>query len=264
MFSKSDFLPPSIPLPITTFDFHDYPMPISIGTTTSLVDVPHFADLIVSDDASGLTSSSPSPPEPVSDGLVLNLMPIPAAFTPIVDHILVPKLVIEPILADHILEPIIELVLDIRIPEPMPSLPPSQVVPVRRSSRPTHKPSYQASYHCNQVQVPSPATSSTTGTPYPFSSFLSYEKFSPSHRHFCNMISIAVEPKSYGQAVLDPRWRDAMAVEIAALEANHTWSLLPLPSHKKSIGCKWVYKIKYRSDGSIKMYKAHLVSKGFT
>ena len=125
MFSKSDFLPPSIPLPNTTFDFHDYPMPISTDTTTSLVDVPHFTNLIVSDDASGLTSSSPSPPEPVSDGPVLNLVPVPAAFTPIVDPILIPKLVIEPILADHILEPIIELVLDIRIPEPMPSLPPS-------------------------------------------------------------------------------------------------------------------------------------------
>ena len=78
------------------------------------------------------------------------------------------------------------------------------------------------------------------------------------------MISITVEPRSYGQVVLDRRWRDAMVAEIVVLEANHTWSLIPLPSPKKSIGCKWVYKIKYISDGSIKMYKARLVSKGFT
>ena len=239
-------------------------MPISTDTTASLIDVPHSADLIVSADASGPTSSSPSPPELVSDGPVPNLLPVPVASTPIVDPIPVPELVIEPILADHIPEPIIEPVLAIHIPEPVPTLPPSQVVPLRRSSRPTHKPSFQASYHCNQVQVPSPATSSTTSTPYPFSSFLSYDKSSPSHRHFCNMISITVEPRSYGQVVLDPRWRDAMVAEIAVLEANHTWSLTPLPSHKKSIGCKWVYKIKYRFDGSIERYKAHLVAKGFT
>ena len=55
-----------------------------------------------------------------------------------------------------------------------------------------------------------------------------------------------------------------MAAEISALEANHTWVLTPLPSHKKTIGCKWVYKVKYRFDGSIERYKARLVTKGFT
>ena len=30
------------------------------------------------------------------------------------------------------------------------------------------------------------------------------------------------------------------------------------------VGCKWIYKIKTRSDGSIEHYKALLVAKGFT
>ena len=55
-----------------------------------------------------------------------------------------------------------------------------------------------------------------------------------------------------------------MATEIVALEANNTWILTSLPPNKKPIGCKWVYKVKYKSDGSVERYKARLVAKRFT
>ncbi|WVZ76752.1 LOW QUALITY PROTEIN: hypothetical protein U9M48_024695 [Paspalum notatum var. saurae] len=49
-----------------------------------------------------------------------------------------------------------------------------------------------------------------------------------------------------------------MAEEIAALEHTGTWDIVPLPSSTAPITCKWVYKIKTRSDGSIERYKARL------
>lgn len=54
-----------------------------------------------------------------------------------------------------------------------------------------------------------------------------------------------------------------MAEEIATLERTGTWDLVPLPAHVTPITCKWVYKIKTRSDGFLKRYKTRLVVRGF-
>jgi Reverse transcriptase (RNA-dependent DNA polymerase) len=54
-----------------------------------------------------------------------------------------------------------------------------------------------------------------------------------------------------------------MATEINALVANQTWKLVPRSASHNVIGCKWVFRIKHRADGTIDRFKAQLVTKGY-
>ena len=54
-----------------------------------------------------------------------------------------------------------------------------------------------------------------------------------------------------------------MKVELDVMESNNTWSIASLPKGKHFIGCKWIFRIKRKTDGSIDRFKARLVAKGF-
>ena len=71
------------------------------------------------------------------------------------------------------------------------------------------------------------------------------------------------EPNSVKEAAKVPEWQQAMHLEFETLMNNKTWVLVPPPSNKNIIGCCWVYKLKYKPDGTIERYKARLVAKGF-
>ena len=55
-----------------------------------------------------------------------------------------------------------------------------------------------------------------------------------------------------------------MNEEYRSLMANNTWDLVPLPKGRKLVRCKWVYRTKYASDGSVEILKPRLVAKGFS
>lgn len=44
---------------------------------------------------------------------------------------------------------------------------------------------------------------------------------------------------------------------------NGTWTLTDLHEGKRAVGCKWVYTMKFKADGSMDRYKARLVARGF-
>ncbi|KAH9312281.1 hypothetical protein KI387_027316, partial [Taxus chinensis] len=60
------------------------------------------------------------------------------------------------------------------------------------------------------------------------------------------------------------KWKHAMKEEIDALIKKKTWDLVELPKNRKSVGCKWVYKLKKGVDDVISKYKVRQVVKGFS
>lgn len=79
---------------------------------------------------------------------------------------------------------------------------------------------------------------------------------------FVANFSTVQEPSTYTEAKENPAWIEAMNAEIVALEKNNTWEVTTLPKGKNPIGCKWVYKVKLKADGTVNRYKARLVAKG--
>lgn len=51
---------------------------------------------------------------------------------------------------------------------------------------------------------------------------------------------------------------------IKALVKNEIWELVSTPQGKKMVDCKWVFTVKYKTDGLITRYKTKLVAKGYT
>ncbi|GKC03232.1 retrovirus-related pol polyprotein from transposon RE1, partial [Tanacetum coccineum] len=93
------------------------------------------------------------------------------------------------------------------------------------------------------------------------------------HKHHADLASLTThplhvallsttEPRGFKTAAKDPKWMEAMNEEFQALQQNQTWVLVPRPGSANIIGSKWVYRIKYNSDGTIERYKARLVAQG--
>ena len=77
--------------------------------------------------------------------------------------------------------------------------------------------------------------------------------------HYASMTKVAEvrDPECYKEAAKDTHWRPAMEEDMRALDANDTLDLIDPSRHCKTIGCKWVYRVKYNVlTVSVNWYKA--------
>nr|GEY23419.1 putative ribonuclease H-like domain-containing protein [Tanacetum cinerariifolium] len=72
------------------------------------------------------------------------------------------------------------------------------------------------------------------------------------------------EPKRVHQALKDPSWIEAMQEELLQFKMQKVWILVDLPSVKRAIGTKWVYRNKKDERGIVIRNKARLVAQGHT
>ena len=127
--------------------------------------------------------------------------------------------------------------------------PDSPVLPVlRRSSRPHNKPLWLQDY--------------VTDNTVTHISNITFTTVDKSFHCMLSSMTKSPDPIYYKDAVQYSHWRDAMNTELGALESNNTWEVTTLPPGKVAIACKWLFKTKYRPDGSVERYKSRLVILG--
>lgn len=76
-------------------------------------------------------------------------------------------------------------------------------------------------------------------------------------------ISASLVPSNYRGALANPNWRAAMANEYQSLIDNGTWKLVPRSTSANVVTCKWIFKHKFHSFGTLARHKARWVVRGF-
>ena len=74
------------------------------------------------------------------------------------------------------------------------------------------------------------------------------------------------DPTTYDEATMSPdsnKWLEAMKSEMGSMYENQVWTLVDLPTDRKAVENKWIFKKKTDADGNVTVYKARLVAKGF-
>ncbi|GJZ04843.1 retrovirus-related pol polyprotein from transposon TNT 1-94 [Tanacetum coccineum] len=74
---------------------------------------------------------------------------------------------------------------------------------------------------------------------------------------------MAVEPKTYKDALTQSYWIEAMQEDLNEFECLEVWELVPRPDKVMVITLKWIYKVNLDELGGILKNKARLVARGY-
>ncbi|RDX78614.1 hypothetical protein CR513_41082, partial [Mucuna pruriens] len=117
------------------------------------------------------------------------------------------------------------------------------------STDPTPDPLPSSPSHDSDIGWPIALRKGIRSTRNPHPIYLSYHRLSLSYFSCVSSVSSITIPKYVCEAFNHPGWRQAMIVEMQALEQSGTWELVPLPSGKKAVGCRLKYE-RVRDDNT--------------
>ncbi|GJW28879.1 zinc finger, CCHC-type containing protein [Tanacetum coccineum] len=83
-------------------------------------------------------------------------------------------------------------------------------------------------------------------------------------RSYC--FNVEDDPKIFDEAIKSQDvafGKEAINDEMDSIMGNNTWVLVDLPPGCKLLGCKWIFKRKFKVDGTIEKLNARLVIQGF-
>ncbi|PKU68147.1 Retrovirus-related Pol polyprotein from transposon TNT 1-94 [Dendrobium catenatum] len=101
-----------------------------------------------------------------------------------------------------------------------------------------------------------------TSTPHPMVTRSKTGSLKPTQKLNLLHCTSQSDPTTYTEAVKKFEWRQAMATEFLALQRQGTWSLVKPPADASILGCKWTYKTKFHTNGTVAKHKARLVAQG--
>ncbi|KAL4030974.1 hypothetical protein IC575_009229 [Cucumis melo] len=101
-------------------------------------------------------------------------------------------------------------------------------------------------------------------TKHPICDYVSYDNLSPQFRVFTTSLDSTIIPKNIYTTLDCPEWKNVVMEEMKTLENNRTWEICALLKRHKTVGCKWMFSLKYKAYGTLDRHKARLVANGFT
>ncbi|CAL9217264.1 unnamed protein product [Arabidopsis halleri] len=99
---------------------------------------------------------------------------------------------------------------------------------------------------------------------HPIQATCSIDLLPEEHKAFLSKLDVEFIPQSYEEAKERKEWTNAVDDEVQAMIRNHTWDEEELPQGKRCVSSKWVFTIKYKSNGEIERHNARLVARRFT
>ncbi|KAL4585655.1 hypothetical protein LXL04_010278 [Taraxacum kok-saghyz] len=152
-------------------------------------------------------------------------------------------------------------------PPSTPPSPPTQPSSTSSNTSSNSSPHYQRSTISSRAHQSSPHGSHyrpSTTSRHPMVTQAQTNSLKPKTFTSTLTSNSATEPTTFKHANQSSCWQEAMKTEYDALLKNNTSNLVPCPTNVNIVGCKWIYRIKRKSDGSIDRYKARLVAQGYS